>query len=48
MGATIVQSMDALALVKEKHRVILIENEVHADEVVGKLGFLTFNWTLFL
>ncbi|XP_047362000.1 breast cancer type 1 susceptibility protein homolog [Vespa velutina] len=35
MGATIVQNIDSLAIIKEKHRVILIENEVHTDEVVA-------------
>ncbi|KAL2719118.1 GRIP and coiled-coil domain-containing protein PFC0235w-like isoform X1 [Vespula squamosa] len=35
MGATIVQSINALATIKEKHKVILIQNEVHADEVVA-------------
>lgn len=35
MGATIVQSLDALAVIQNKHKIILLQNEVHTDEDVA-------------
>ncbi|XP_014610904.1 PREDICTED: breast cancer type 1 susceptibility protein homolog [Polistes canadensis] len=35
MGATIIQSLDALAVTKNKHKIILLKNEIHTDEDVA-------------
>lgn len=35
MGGTIVQSLDALAVIKNKHKIILLQNEIHNDADVA-------------
>ncbi|KAI4503060.1 hypothetical protein M0802_002104 [Mischocyttarus mexicanus] len=35
MGGTIVQNMNTLAVIKDMHKIILIQNEMHTDEIVA-------------